>query len=183
MKIKYFIEIGSCDFNTLNNFANHGWEGCIIDPMSEYLNKLEKKKGVHYVNAGMDHDDGERKIYFAPKSVVDHDRDFAGMSTFYTADERGYGSKHLTESKVVKTMSFKTLIEKYNIKKIDFLKIDTEGYDFEILKMFPWELTKLNPALIKVEHKYINNIEMKEFLNIKGYHVFIEKDDIYAIKL
>ena len=181
--MKYFIEIGSCDFNTLNHFADHEWEGCIIDPMSEYLDNLERKNGVNYVNAGIDKVDGEREIYFAPKSVTDKDRDFAGMSTFFTAEERGYGGNHLTESKVVKTISFKTLIKKYNIKKIDFLKIDTEGHDFEILKMFPWKLTELNPTLIKVEHKYIDNLEMKEFLNTKGYHVFIETDDIYAIKL
>lgn len=181
--MKYFLEIGSCDFNTLNHFSNHGWEGCIVDPMSEYLDNLEKKNGVNYVNAGIDHNDGERKIYFAPKSVVDRDRDFAGMSTFISEEERQYGNKVLTESRVIKTISFETLIKTYNIKKIDFLKIDTEGYDFEILKMFPWEISDLNPNLIKVECKHLNSKEMKEFLNIKGYHVFIETEDIYAIKL
>lgn len=181
--MKYFIEIGSCDFNTLNDFADHGWEGCIIDPMSEYLNNIERKEGVNYVNYGIDSKDGERTIYFAPKSIVDNDRDYAGMSTFIPAKERGYGNTTLTESRVIKTISFKTLIEKYNIKKIDFLKIDTEGYDFEILKMFPWELTELNPVIIKVERKHVNSREMKEFLNTKGYHVFIETEDIYAIKL
>ena len=181
--MKYFIEIGSCDFNTLNHFANHKWQGCIVDPMSEYLNMLEKKKGVHYVHAGIDHKDGERTIYFVPKSIVDRDKDYAGMSTFISGEDRQYGNKVLTESKVIKTISFETLIEKCNIKKIDFLKIDTEGYDFEVLKMFPWEKAELNPSLIKVECKHLNSKEMKEFLNIKGYHVFIETEDIYAIKL
>lgn len=183
--MKYFIEIGSCDFNTLNHFANHKWEGCIVDPMSEYLDNLERKKGVNYVNAGIDNVDGEREIYFAPNSVVNRDRDFAGMSTFISKEERKYDrdGEVLAESRVIKTISFKTLIKTYNIKKIDFLKIDTEGYDFEILKMFPWELKELNPSLIKVECKHINDKEMKDFLNFKGYHVFIETEDIYAIKL
>ena len=179
---KYFIEIGSCDFNTLNNFADYGWEGCIIDPMAEYLNNLEIKGGVNYINYGIDFEDGERTIYFAPKSAVDYDKDYAGMSTFIEEEDRGYDG-FLTESKTVRTMTFKTLIKKYNIKKIDFLKIDTEGYDFEILKMFPWENKSLNPSLIKVESKHLDDKKMKNFLNSKGYHVYCETEDIYAIKL
>ena len=85
--MKYFLEIGSCDFNTLNHFANYKWNGCIVDPMSEYLDNLEKKEGVNYVNAGIDREDGERTIYFAPKSIVDRDKDYAGMSTFISGKE------------------------------------------------------------------------------------------------
>ena len=181
--MKYFLEIGSCDFNTLNHFADYGWEGCIVDPMSEYLNNLEIKAGVNYVNYGIDSKDGERTIYFAPESVVEKDRDFAGMSTFVSAKERGWGDQVLTESKTIRTMTFQTLIKNYNIKKIDFLKIDTEGYDFEILKMFPWELNELNPSLIKVESKHSSEKEIKKFLNSKGYHTYCETEDIYAIKL
>lgn len=183
MENKYFIEIGSCDFNTLNEFADHGWKGCIIDPMSEYLNNLEIKNGVNYVHAGIDSIDGERKIYFASNETVNNDKDFAGMSTFLTEEERKYGNNILTKSKTIKTITFKTLIKKYNIKKIDFLKIDTEGYDFEILKMFPWNKTELKPNLIKVESKHLDSKKMKTFLNSKGYNVYCETEDIYAIKL
>jgi|TARA_R110000744_G_scaffold333316_1_gene438717 FkbM family methyltransferase len=190
---KTFIEVGSCDFNTLNNLADEGWRGFIIDPMEKYLNNIPRKEGVHYLPIGLDHVKGERMIHYASDSQVGWDRDWAGMSTFLSKDERDWGHNINDSSEdllgcelLIKTDTFENIIEEYNIESIDFLKIDTEGYDFEIIKSFPWGNKQLKPSIIKCEIdklSYLHKLEIKKYLEKRLYHVYLEEHDLYAIKL
>ena len=67
-----------------------------------------------------------------------------------------------------------------NIFSIDFLKIDTEGFDYFVLKGVPWD--KLKPRLILCEFEdrktkrlgYTFN-EMANFLLDKGYKVVVSE--------
>lgn len=58
--------------------------------------------------------------------------------------------------------------------EIDFLSIDTEGFDYDILKSNDW--VKYRPRVIVVENiVYSKNIyfsEIKEFLETVGYNFF-----------
>ena len=60
----------------------------------------------------------------------------------------------------IKISKLKDYIEKYSIKKIDFMKIDTEGYEFEILLGLEDEIKLVD--IIMFEHHYDNMIK-------KGY--------------
>ena len=60
----------------------------------------------------------------------------------------------------IKVLKLKDYIEKNNIKKIDFMKIDTEGYEFEILLGLENKIKIVD--IIMFEHHYDNMIK-------KGY--------------
>ena len=60
----------------------------------------------------------------------------------------------------IKVSKLKDYIEKNNIKKIDFIKIDTEGYEFEILLGLENKIKLVD--IIMFEHHYDNMIK-------KGY--------------
>jgi FkbM family methyltransferase len=60
----------------------------------------------------------------------------------------------------IKISKLKNYIKKYSIKKIDFMKIDTEGYEFEILLGLEDEIKLVD--IIMFEHHYDNMIK-------KGY--------------
>jgi len=60
----------------------------------------------------------------------------------------------------IKVLKLKDYIEKNNIKKIDFIKIDTEGYEFEILLGLENKIKLVD--IIMFEHHYDNMIK-------KGY--------------
>ena len=190
---KIFIEIGSCDFDTLNHLADEGWKGFIIDPMKKYLNNIPRKEGVKYLPIAIDYVKGERIIHHANDNLVGYDKDFAGMSTFIPLNKRNWGWRNGKYGKedllgcelLIQTDTFKNVIEDYNIERIDFLKIDTEGYDFDILKSFPWDNILLRPKIIKVEHFHVVNgkSEITKYLEDRSYHVYAEFHDLYAIKL
>jgi FkbM family methyltransferase len=53
----------------------------------------------------------------------------------------------------VPCISLGALLEKHGVKAIDLLQIDTEGYDYEIIKQI--DFVRFKPALVSFEHEYI----------------------------
>lgn len=177
---KYFVEIGSCDFDSLNDLAKEGWKGVVVEPISEYLNNLEKHKGVHYINAAVDVLPGTREMNVFNEDVVENDRDFAGMSSF--AEYTHPSNQSNVTSRSVETVTYQNVIQSSGIPRVDFLKIDTEGHDLVILNQVIYD-GKHRPGIIKAEHKHIQNgaYVIKELLESRGYLVFVERYDVYAI--
>lgn len=85
-----------------------------------------------------------------------------------------------TES--VRTVTFEYILNKYNINKIELLMIDTEGYDFELIKIFPFNI--LRPRVIIFENALFSD-EVKNqcnnFLLKNSYKLKILVSDTIAI--
>ena len=177
--MKTFIEIGSCDFGTLNHFTKNGtWRGIIVDPIKRYLDNIPRANNIEYVNVAISNTHGIEKMYVFNDDIVDGDKDFAGMSTMHPIS----ANLGLMHKVIVNTLTYKDLLELYKIERVDYLKIDTEGHDMNILKEVIFE-GSLRPELIKIEHKHCNLNKMSEFLLNKGYHIDLQKDDIFALNL
>ena len=80
----------------------------------------------------------------------------------------------------VKTFTLNQICDKYNIKEIDYLKIDTEGHDLIVLQSI--NLEKINVKMIKIEHKHLNKDDIINHLKQHNYLYYLEQNDIYAIK-
>ena len=178
--MKTFIEIGSCDFNTLNYLGDLNWRGVIIEPIKKYLDNLPQKPNIHYLNYAIDYTKGQRIMFMAEDYIVEQDRDYAGMSSFYQYNPA------LSKKILVNTIPILDVIKMCDITEIDFLKIDTELHDYEILKMFPFDL--VSPKIIKVETRdgltwLDTKIEIHNLLISKGYHIETDTDDTFAIKI
>ena len=87
----------------------------------------------------------------------------------------------LTEEKLVNTITFEKIFEFCNFTEIDYLKIDVEEYDLELLKIYPFHIIK--PAFIKIEYWHIGDKPFTDILEKQGYHCEISDRDIYATKL
>ena len=96
--------------------------------------------------------EGEKLLYITGKNPSGSSfylPDEVGFS-FHT-DEKGFKDYEVTDQSLVKTTTIKDYINKLNIKDIDYLKIDTQGAEFEILK----GLGQFRPLLVKVEVQII----------------------------
>jgi FkbM family methyltransferase len=111
--------------------------------------------------------------------------------TFYYINESNYQvsslkKQHLTdhgvEDKLIRSISVNCLtisniVDKYDIINLDYLFIDAEGYDYEIIKSI--DFGKCNIKNIKFESMHIDGVHRKEqrysdlvlFLGSMGYHV------------
>jgi len=190
---KYFIEIGTSDFDTLIPLAKKGWKGIFVEPVKYLIDNLEKIDGCIYENAAITSYNGDITINYDPKPEHQWQR---GVG-YVTRNENGFmplvseassPSNHYWDNKFnnitkdkVPCMTLDALIDKHNVKSIDFLKIDIEGMEYVILDTYSW---KVKPNLIKVEiihwrKRILEHIQTK--LAALGYLVYKEESDWYCI--
>lgn len=87
------------------------------------------------------------------------------------------------EQVTVPTMTVSNLLSKHKIGRIDLLYIDTEGYDYKIIRM-AFE-TGLFPYFINYEHEQFSawdNLDCKLMLKNNGYRFVIYGRAILASK-
>lgn len=140
--MKYdFIEIGSCDFNTILDKCDDNVKGIIVEPLDVYLDRLPDKPNVIKLNAAISVKDYTSDIYWVdPQNIELHNlpnwiRGCNSLTPHPTVvsylNERELN--HLYQKTTINTISVKTFIQKFNIDDVDLLKIDTEGMDCIIL--------------------------------------------------
>jgi len=189
--MKNFIEIGSCDFDTnLELIRTGNWSGILVEPADTYFDNLKKEamdmphsKNVILENVVISDYDGE--IDFAcVKPRSDWTRGISSVVDANHEGERmfdivGGTNRQFIESIVKKPcITLDTLLNKHNITHIDYLKIDTEGHELNIIKSYSW---KIKPTFIKLEHSHIDNLYCESLLKDLGYLVYREANDLYAI--
>ena len=183
----FFVEVGTCDFDTLDNLAMNGWTGIMVEPVIEYMNKLPKRDNIHYENIAISDVKGSVDIHYIDPNEIKHECDewMKGIGSINGASGPLSFNRHIERFRnckktTVRTMTLNELCEKYGVTEIDFLKIDTEGHDFVVLSTI--DLDKIHVRTIKIEHKHLDKNLIIEHLKGHNYTVWVETDDIYAIR-
>ena len=191
MNINYldFLEIGDCigtgekyqkltkeyshDFIFMTSIADRvpdGVYGFSIEPIKEYLDNLNAPPTVNKLNCAISNHNSEADIFYV--SVDDAFKYnlyswVVGCASLYKVNERLW--KYLSERKLchilkrhtTKTITIPNIIELYNINSIEYLKIDTEGQDYDII------LSILNGnKSISVDKIQFESYQRSEKLNI-----------------
>ncbi|MEO2035043.1 MAG: FkbM family methyltransferase [Planctomycetaceae bacterium] len=109
-------------------------------------------------------------------SIASFDADHPWEYFLRNATEAGQGQPKgkILESVTVKCQTFGDLAAEHAIGKVDVLAVDTEGFDFEIIKMV--DSAGLAPILIKYEHKHlpgglVGAHQSWQFLVDRGYKI------------
>ena len=124
------VDIGAADGLTGSNsrklINEHDWSGILVEPFLpfyEFLVKLyNDNKNVTILNYACDVNETETVIYFQ------NNQDKVGLTSLLSETAV---AQNLNETQVIKTKKFNDIVE---TQDIDFLSIDTEGKDFDILK-------------------------------------------------
>ncbi len=108
-----------------------------------------------------------------------------GVPFFRSDESPGISGLHAfrdthREEGMVDLTTVAEIIEDRGLSKIDFLKIDVEGFDFNVLKGVPWDL--LRPDVIECEYEDSKTAKMghtwrdiAEYLRERGYAVYISE--------
>jgi FkbM family methyltransferase len=163
----YFVEFGATDGVTLSNThlleTKFDWKGIVAEPLRSKYSSLIQNRTCHIEDLCVWSESGKLlEFNETPNS------DFSTIKEFSSSDLHSEARKG-GEIFNVKTISLYDLLEKYNAPKyIDYLSIDTEGSEYEILKNFDFE--KYIFKIITCEH---NHSQMREkiynLLTNKGY--------------
>lgn len=145
-------------------FYDRGWYGINIEPNKKLYKLLvsERPNDIN-LNTGVADKKGELVYREYPKGD--------GLSTFSKAMQEVYknSSSVFTEEYVDHTISVTTLkkiFEAQKVQKIDFLKIDIEGFEYEALVGNDWK--NYRPEVICIEANHIVK-NWKPLLKDNGY--------------
>lgn len=195
--IKTFIEIGSCDFDTNIDLISSGeWLGVMVEPTKKYFSNLEKlvadnpyRHNLTLENIAISDYNGT--ISFAeakdtstgPRGLGAWRRGISSVVADSHKGERLFdladNQKFVEEFFDVPCMTLDSLIAKHKFEHINYLKIDVEGHEMNILDAYSWDI---KPDFIKMEHSHIDDVYAANLLKDKGYVVYIEHSDLYAIR-
>ena len=161
-----FVEIGTCDFETIIGSNNPG-KGISVEALPYYFNNLPDVNGVKKINSAISDENGEISFWWVkPETIKKFNLPWwvKGSSCIGGPHEivlnqinrQGINVHHsdiFTEDKI-KVKSWKTLAKENNIKHATIIKLDTEGHESKILQnMYEdmLERSDFRPSVIKFE--------------------------------
>ncbi|WP_281228101.1 FkbM family methyltransferase [Flavobacterium aquiphilum] len=144
-----YVDVGCWDpIKASNSYYFHlrGWKGICIDPNPQMKDLfLQKRSSDIFVNVAIG-SGNEDLIYYMLENQ------YSSMNTldFDFIKNNNLENKVVNEIKIT-TVSLKAVLEKHisETDQIDFLDIDVEGFDLNVLKSNDWN--KFRPKVILIE--------------------------------
>lgn len=168
----FFVEFGATNGLDLSNTylleKGFGWKGILCEPAKEWHKELDLNRSCAIDKRCVYSSTGQ-KIEFSEALIGE----LSTISSFMKGDAQKGDANRLIRKKAVsyevETVTLGDLLSTYNAPNhIDFLSIDTEGSEYEILKSF--DFSTYSFGLICVEHNYTKNREkISELLTANGY--------------
>jgi FkbM family methyltransferase len=168
----FYVDIGAFHPHVGSNtfyFYRLGWKGINIDarPGSMNLFNLIRPRDIN-IQTGIGSTEGTLKYYM----LEEH----PGMNTFSLETLRSCGMEHKVTSTLEVPVTTMGKIQRQHISsetQIDFVTIDTEGHEIEVLKGFDFDLHR--PKVFAIEQNDVLSIQdivtnpVNQFMEDKGY--------------
>ena len=142
----FYVDVGASHperFSNTNYLYQKGWRGINIEPHPTRIKLFSsaRKRDIN-LNVGVSNKEGVAIFY---------EFEAGSLSTFSKKEADTLlkvGYKLMKKSKI-KVYKLNTIFKKYVKSEIDFMTIDTEGLDMEVLKSNDWKIFR--PKLLCVE--------------------------------
>lgn len=152
----YFVEFGACDGISLSNTLllekTFGWQGALAEPARAWHAALYANRTC-YIS-------GKCVYKTAGVEVLFNEVDIGELSGMNDLVEGDFHAQFRQEGRQypVRTISLERfLAEARAPKRIDYMSIDVEGGEFDVLNSF--DFTRHDIALISVEHNFSDSRE------------------------
>lgn len=184
-----FLQIGANDgvsHDCLYEIVlKYKWQGVVVEPLDEFFKKLQLNYSFYRLVTPVKYALHPKEKYMTiyklnPLRYGDYDYWAGGIASF----DREHLKRHnVSEEDIIEEqvscVDLMTLIANNNIEDLDYLQIDTEGYDVEILKMIDFNI--IMPKLIRFECSNLKKSELETAKKILSkYQLKREGGDMYA---
>lgn len=183
----FYVDVGAHDGISINNtlyFEKYNnWTGINIEPIKKVFDKLviNRPNNIN-LNCAVCNNDGETEFlcnvgYTEMISGIKDNFDIRHLQRLEYENKK-YGST--TEIIKVKTKKLETILDENNISHINYLSIDVEGAEFEVIKSINFD--KVFIDVIGFENNYNDvSIPIVKYLENKGFIVIHVSLDIFMI--
>lgn len=163
----FFVDFGATDGVSINNTVllerGYAWTGVLAEPARCWHQRLRANRTCAISTDCVWRASGEVLLFNETS-----DQEYSTIESMSSGDShaaiRTGGQRY-----DVRTISLVDLLEQTNApRRIDYLSVDTEGSEIEILVAFDFE--KYDVGIITVEHNYTpNRLRLEELLRSNGY--------------
>ena len=181
--INHLIQIGANDgkrFDEINFFIKkYKINSLLVEPIDQYFNELKKNYAdydyVKFENSAISVENSVSYLFQVKKKYLNHyDDHVKGLASFEKRHllKHGIRTFHIEKTRV-ETITLNNLIKKHNIKFLDLLFVDAEGYDGKIVYDFLLN-TNFKPLII-FEYIHIENLffgKLLIYLKKENYSYF-----------
>lgn len=163
-----FVQVGSNDgqrFDPLHReIALRRWTGVMVEPVPYVFERLARNyRGIDRVrleNVAISDHDGTQTLYYLPPADDDTLPSwYDALASFRRDVVVGHRDaipdvEDRLATIDVECLTFDSLCRRAGIDRLDLVHIDTEGYDFEVIKLV--DLDRLQPRLLLFEHYHLD---------------------------
>lgn len=162
----FYVDVGANEpkhDSVTKYFYDRGWTGINIEPSPTLFAKLSEAR-PRDINLNIGISDKSGTLLF--REYEGH-----GLSTFSASRKTELNNSDISyiqnfKDYEVKVHALKDVFKKHKVSEIDFMKIDVEGYESEVIKGNDWE--KYRPKVLCIEANHINQ-DWPSFLRQKAY--------------
>jgi FkbM family methyltransferase len=196
----FFVEIGSNDgeqHDHLRPFIlGRDWNGIMVEPVPYVFERLRANYGhvdrVALENVAIGPRDGTLPFYHLVDATEDERRDLPDWYDGIGSFSRDAVLSHRRDipdvdrrivAADVQVVTFESLCDRHGADRVDLLLIDTEGYDWEIIRAI--DLTARPPQLLVYEHYHLtpdDRAACAEHVRAAGYRTLEEGFDTFCVR-
>lgn len=183
----FYMDVGAHDGITINNtlyFEKYNnWTGINVEPIKTvYDNLVINRPNNININCAICNNDGNAEFI----CNVGYTEMLSGLKDCF--DDRHHQrlnyENEIFDSKTniinINTRRIESICDEYNVKHINYLSIDVEGAEFEVIKSI--NFNKVFIDVIGFENNYDDmSIPIIDYLKTKHYVVFHRSMDIFMI--
>lgn len=186
-KAGFFMDIGAHDGVTINNTLyfekTNGWTGINVEPLPTIYEKLRvARPSCLNLNCAVSNQDGYAEFFCN-----------SGYTEMLSGLKKNYDNRHFqrlsyenaannasTQVINVKTKRIETICDEYKINHINYLSIDVEGAELDVIQSINFETLFID--VIQFENNYDDmSAPIIQFLESKHYKVLHAAGDIFMI--
>jgi FkbM family methyltransferase len=164
----FFVEFGATNGISLSNTnlleTEFGWRGILAEPAKSWRRELQVNRPKSKIDFRCVYSVSNQKMMFKETNV----KELSTLEIFMNSDMHT-SNRELGKTYLVETVSLMDLLIENNApKQIDYLSIDTEGSEYEILKNFDFQ--RFHIKIITCEHNNTANKKLiNQLLTSRGY--------------
>ena len=148
----YFVEFGAFDgivhSNTLILEQKFGWSGLLAEPNPDVASTLQANRTAIIDTRCVWSTSGE-----ILQLLVTADPELSTIDDRASQDTHSACRRESSRRVPVETVSLSDLLDRYEVPAVvDYLSVDTEGTELELLTSFDWSRRKI--GLVSVEHNH-----------------------------
>lgn len=193
----FFVKVGANDGITgdpcSDILANgNSWRGVLVEPVPFLCEKLRdnfqdrRRFAIECCAVGQS---GTSDFFYIDQAAIRHVSDLPAWFDQIGSFDSAHIAKHFgarvspyVRSLPVQAVPLHKIFERHSVSTCHLLHVDTEGWDYEVLRTLDWFRWK--PWMVFVEHKHLSQSDRDGVIGLlrsNGYEVMDCGSDFYAV--